>query len=225
MNSVRCQQVIPARFPDSEIHGSTVASTSPWLFAAVHVLHRLSTPRHPPRALSNFSISLRHASMIRERGSAQDTCVSHGEFTVRSSALQDTGRIRICGSVVSRSSYLIVRERVFLHVQPVARCARPNLLGGADRDRTDDLRLAKPALSQLSYSPLVTVRWRPSIGVLGWVSRSVGLARLELATPPLSRVCSNQLSYRPFGWVGHRDAVRRHPNSTDARFSKSGIGR
>jgi hypothetical protein len=26
--------------------------------------------------------------------------------------------------------------------------------GGADRDRTDDLRLAKPALSQLSYSPM-----------------------------------------------------------------------
>jgi hypothetical protein len=27
-------------------------------------------------------------------------------------------------------------------------------LRGADRDRTDDLRLAKPALSQLSYSPV-----------------------------------------------------------------------
>ena len=27
--------------------------------------------------------------------------------------------------------------------------------GGAGRDRTDDLRLAKPALSQLSYSPLL----------------------------------------------------------------------
>jgi hypothetical protein len=27
------------------------------------------------------------------------------------------------------------------------------LRSGADRDRTDDLRLAKPALSQLSYSP------------------------------------------------------------------------
>ena len=26
--------------------------------------------------------------------------------------------------------------------------------GGAGRDRTDDLRLAKPPLSQLSYSPL-----------------------------------------------------------------------
>ena len=29
----------------------------------------------------------------------------------------------------------------------------PLTSGGADRDRTDDLRLAKPALSQLSYSP------------------------------------------------------------------------
>jgi hypothetical protein len=33
-----------------------------------------------------------------------------------------------------------------------AQCAISEL-GGADRDRTDDLRLAKPALSQLSYSP------------------------------------------------------------------------
>ncbi len=32
------------------------------------------------------------------------------------------------------------------------------VVGGADRDRTDDLRLAKPALSQLSYSPQ-SKRW------------------------------------------------------------------
>jgi hypothetical protein len=30
--------------------------------------------------------------------------------------------------------------------------------GGAGRDRTDDLRLAKPALSQLSYSPIYATR-------------------------------------------------------------------
>jgi hypothetical protein len=30
------------------------------------------------------------------------------------------------------------------------------VLSGADRDRTDDPRLAKPVLSQLSYSPLFT---------------------------------------------------------------------
>jgi hypothetical protein len=30
--------------------------------------------------------------------------------------------------------------------------------GGAGRDRTDDLRLAKAALPQLSYSPVVEIR-------------------------------------------------------------------
>jgi hypothetical protein len=53
---------------------------------------------------------------------------------------------------------------------------------GADRDRTDDLRLAKPALSQLSYSPLIII---------------VGQGRLELPTSRLSGVRSNQLSYWP----------------------------
>ena len=52
---------------------------------------------------------------------------------------------------------------------------------GAGRDRTDDLRLAKPALSQLSYSP----------------DRLVGQGRLELPTSRLSGVRSNHLSYWP----------------------------
>ena len=44
---------IPQRggLPHSDIHGSTPARGSPWLFAACHVLHRLSVPRHPPDAL------------------------------------------------------------------------------------------------------------------------------------------------------------------------------
>ena len=61
------------------------------------------------------------------------------------------------------------------------------LLGGASRDRTDDIQLAKLALSQLSYGPVYT----PSPSLV------VGLTRLELVTPRLSSVCSNQLSYRP----------------------------
>ena len=40
-------------FPHSEIQGSTSARLSPWLFAACHVLHRLSAPRHPPNALTS----------------------------------------------------------------------------------------------------------------------------------------------------------------------------
>ena len=38
--------------PHSEIHGSKGARPSPRLFAACHVLHRLSVPRHPPDALT-----------------------------------------------------------------------------------------------------------------------------------------------------------------------------
>ena len=44
--------VSPAGFPHSDIHGSLVICTSPWLFAAYHVFLRLLVPRHPPYALS-----------------------------------------------------------------------------------------------------------------------------------------------------------------------------
>jgi hypothetical protein len=38
-------------FPHSDIFGSKYVGNSPKLFAAYHVLHRLSVPRHPPNAL------------------------------------------------------------------------------------------------------------------------------------------------------------------------------
>ena len=60
-------------------------------------------------------------------------------------------------------------------------------LGGARRDRTDDLLLAKQALSQLSYGPGCE-RYAPYV---------VGLGRLELPTSRLSSARSNQLSYKP----------------------------
>ena len=44
-----------AGFPHSDIHGSQVICTSPWLFAAYHVFLRLLVPRHPPCAL--FSLT------------------------------------------------------------------------------------------------------------------------------------------------------------------------
>ena len=44
----------PAGFPHSDIHGSKPACGSPWLFAACHVLPRLSAPRHPPCALTTL---------------------------------------------------------------------------------------------------------------------------------------------------------------------------
>ena len=43
------------RFPHSEIHGSMDICSSPWLFAAYHVFHRLLVPRHPPCALISLT--------------------------------------------------------------------------------------------------------------------------------------------------------------------------
>jgi hypothetical protein len=61
-----------------------------------------------------------------------------------------------------------------------------NPTGGARRDRTDDLLLAKQALSQLSYGPGTSVQ-----------QKLVGLGRFELPTSRLSSARSNQLSYKP----------------------------
>ena len=74
---------------------------------------------------------------------------------------------------------------------------------GDNRARTGNLRLAKAALSQLSYAPdehmpapapfrTPTRQHRQRAGCV-----PVGLARVELATSRLSGVRSNQLSYRP----------------------------
>jgi hypothetical protein len=43
--------------PHSEIPGSPIARISPGLFAACHVLHRLSVPSHPPDALNSRLIT------------------------------------------------------------------------------------------------------------------------------------------------------------------------
>ena len=74
------------------------------------------------------------------------------------------------------------------------------LNGGADRDRTDDLMLAKHALSQLSYGPVrgsgISNRVSDPIpDSCGLMPELVGLGRFELPTSRLSSARSNQLSY------------------------------
>ena len=74
------------------------------------------------------------------------------------------------------------------------RSRRPRTGDGAEGGRTLDLRLAKPALSQLSYSPEAT-----ALEILSSraILTMVGLGRFELPTSPLSGVRSSHLSYRP----------------------------
>ena len=147
-------------FPHSEICGSKVAHTSPQLIAACHVLHRLCMPRHPPNALT---------SRLRIRTTNDSTgCI------IRRSP---------CGGTVVISAFNCERQQLFAKNSRAAtasilrthsQCQRwPTLgptarfrtdpvffiwrIGGASRDRTDDLKLAKLALSQLSYGPMLAI--------------------------------------------------------------------
>ena len=46
-----------AGFPHSDISGSMDICSSPKLFAAYHVFHRLLVPRHPPCALTTLTVA------------------------------------------------------------------------------------------------------------------------------------------------------------------------
>ena len=48
------RKITPAGFPHSDIHGSMLAYSSPWLFAVGRVLLRFLVPRHPPCALRSL---------------------------------------------------------------------------------------------------------------------------------------------------------------------------
>ena len=50
-------EVHSSRFPHSEISGSKDICSSPKLFAAYHVFHRLLVPRHPPCALTTLTVA------------------------------------------------------------------------------------------------------------------------------------------------------------------------
>src|SRR5450759_3642363 len=174
----------PAGFPHSEIHGSKRVCRSPWLIAACRVLHHRLAPRHPPFTLSSLAIKY----FRRE---------SYKKFAFKNLLIT-----RFC-----------CQRPIFCFCPPHSIPKRgggpgepgsgfsPEQVGGADRDRTDDLRLAKPPLSQLSYSPDSRLRWRHA----DVLASLVGLDRFELSTPRLSSVCSNQLSYRPSEIVGEKE--------------------
>ena len=64
--------------------------------------------------------------------------------------------------------------------------------GGDDGTRTRGIRLAKAALSQLSYIPVLTGNL--TLGGTASLAGTVGLSGLEPETSPLSEARSNQLS-------------------------------
>ena len=63
-----------------------------------------------------------------------------------------------------------MNQECSLFIHDASAClARETHLGGAGRDRTDDILLAKQALSQLSYSPLRVTATPAHAGGSGWI--------------------------------------------------------
>ena len=148
MDSSRDVAVLPATgFPIRKSTDHSLVGGSPWLFAATHVLHSLSEPRHPPHALSSL-VTLDSGLPSSRSGDVESRSRSRpfgrpGPREDLAGRCIATLRIRLSESSVRRA----VTARG-------SRGARPRRAGGADRSRTDDIQLAKLALSQLSYSPI-----------------------------------------------------------------------
>ena len=118
-------------FPHSDIHGSILACSSPWLFAAYRVLHRLLAPRHPPYALSSLTFQL-----LRTK-----------TFLVFLFVLLVNSFLHFAISEVPDG---LINRLVFYSS---VKFSRYNLSGGDERNRTADPLLARQVLSQLSYAP------------------------------------------------------------------------
>ena len=170
-------------FPHSEMSGSKGARASPDLIAACHVLHRLSTPRHPSEALMRLIVlSKTHAwldARAASRGSGTSAihalCISQTMMSSQvrpASAVKPQGEVwsagltlpsrchlahqakRPAGNFSSRSRDVRLRQGSVVTAMKACRdVAQSAKAGGARRDRTDDLKLAKLPLSQLSYGP------------------------------------------------------------------------
>ena len=134
------------------------ASPSSQLIAACYVLHRLRTPRHPPDALA---LTLDRSALVSHaRRRTQDMERDHWIEILRSTGVQ-TGQSRLHyerertarqGSERPDATQSNVFVPSTNDLRLIADLALAQA-GGADRDRTDDLKLAKLALSQLSYGP------------------------------------------------------------------------
>ncbi len=196
---------ISGGFPHSDIFGSKFARNSPKLFAACHVLHRLSAPRHPPNALMTLDrrhsvqgqaaphngllLAVKYPQNHQTASSAVlRSCVPHPIHPVkqqsqlpRTSAQSSLpqhhrdwrrwwsrpGSNALCGSIHPLVSTLACLRQSMVEptgIECAVRFDSPARLnprlpaavdGGADRDRTGDLKLAKLALSQLSYGPVL----------------------------------------------------------------------
>ena len=140
-------------FPIRTSPGQRSVGISPEHFAATHVLLRLLAPRHPPHALSSLLTSIFSLSEAIDRGPGP--CSSQQTRVLRTLLELSTYFFARLESWNGPKTCQLFEIDVLLQFSLRMHFSKNGTepVCGADRDRTDDPRLAKPVLSQLSYSP------------------------------------------------------------------------
>ena len=226
---------IPQRggLPHSDIHGSTPARGSPWLFAACHVLHRLLVPRHPLNALltliDQFSLSpCAGRSRLNRKSHTSSFTHEPSHNACRRRAVRPR---RPPGGTLHQNPLHLPKNAVFDPNPEPPRNTRVRPQGTEPNFRTrdtQDFQRLLPSTRAFSTNcrpaqrktlvevdglepttPCLQSRCSPSelhpqrsaaprrAGHGQTPDHLVGRAGFEPATPRLSSVCSNQLSYQP----------------------------
>ena len=204
-----------AGFPHSEIRGSKLVRSSPRLIAAYHVLHRLSTPRHPPNALkaldhSHYQCPPRHQtrrSLNEERPDyfcsrfAQGNPPRPPDTANRPRSTRHFHASPIAGQIFlfTMSNKPTTGEPVEFHKSRTL-SKSPALNPPKWWSRTGSNRrppACKAGALPIELRPLNLPDAASRTLILDPGGGMVGLGRLELPTSRLSGVRSNHLSYRP----------------------------
>ncbi len=96
-----------AGFPHSDIHGSKDICSSPWLFAACHVLLRLLMPRHSPCALSSLTFVVANFAHLRFRRQPMAVCENCARFLAPPLNFKTRFEV-VCGGNIERGSYSLL---------------------------------------------------------------------------------------------------------------------
>ena len=204
-----------AGFPHSEIRGSKLVRSSPRLIAAYHVLHRLSTPRHPPNALkaldhSHYQCPPRHQtrrSLNEERPDYFCSRFAHGspscppDTTRRLRSTRHVHASPIAGQIFLFTMSTNPRQDEPVEFHKSRTCRNPRLATPQKWwSRTGSNRrppACKAGALPIELRPLNLPDAASRTLILDPGGGMVGLGRLELPTSRLSGVRSNHLSYRP----------------------------
>ena len=172
----------PWGFPHSEIHGSMLIYSSPWLIAVSHVLLRLLMPRHSPYALCNLNLLFSYLRWVSQYLFTDLVACFLPPFG---------GKIAV--------SYLFSWKDQFLSFS-IAFSISVRLLYSVFNDHLHSLNLALvlSAMFHVFACETKSFRLRMKLADKAPPCRVVGLDGFEPSTSRLSGARSNHLSYRPW---------------------------